>query len=610
MTTKPRAKKFRIRRTPGQDGTSADGGAHTPMPDAEAPRGAPSQDGPKVVRRPVPLKLNTEGAGNSGAAQAKPRPAPQPAASDDTPLPDPNRRTMLDDAAPEPAPRAAARKAAPQRPAQGQVASAAQVKGETNIDAIRKEGLTGRQLRMARRVAQKNGIAATSDFEAVKLLRERGIDPFERSNALELVDPRQNKQELAKRDNVQLPQTVPENKPGKNLPSKDVNMAEQRAMEIRRIQEDIASRRRRKLTLLFARLAVFVGLPTLAMGYYFAFIATPLYSTHTAFLIQQAEASSAATGGLASAFGNNQLATVQDSIAVQGYLTSREAMIRLEEEQGFKSHFQDENLDAITRLDPDATNEDAYSVYKKNVKIGYDPTEGIINMEVIAANPTASAAFAGALISYAEEQVGDLSQRLRNDQMRGARESFADAEAKRSEAATRLVDLQTRLGTVDPQGEVAAAQARIAQFETILEEKRLELDAQLANRRPNQARVDGLRSEISNLTGSIAQQKERLTQASESGDSLAAVQAQINIAQIDLQTRDAMLQQALQAMETARISAERQVRYIAIATPPTAPDKPSYPKVFENTVLAFLIFAGIYLMISLTASILREQVSS
>jgi capsular polysaccharide transport system permease protein len=41
-----------------------------------------------------------------------------------------------------------------------------------------------------------------------------------------------------------------------------------------------------------------------------------------------------------------------------------------------------------------------------------------------------------------------------------------------------------------------------------------------------------------------------------------------------------------------------------------ASQEPSYPRKFENTVLAFLIFSGIYLMISLTASILREQVSS
>ena len=62
----------------------------------------------------------------------------------------------------------------------GEVSSAAQVSGEQDMDAIRKEGLTGRQLRMARRVAQKHGLPATSDFDAVRLLRAKGIDPFQR----------------------------------------------------------------------------------------------------------------------------------------------------------------------------------------------------------------------------------------------------------------------------------------------------------------------------------------------------------------------------------------------------------------------------------------------
>ena len=50
----------------------------------------------------------------------------------------------------------------------GDVASAQQVAGEIDMDAIRREGLTGRQLRMARRVAQKHGLAPTSDFEFVR----------------------------------------------------------------------------------------------------------------------------------------------------------------------------------------------------------------------------------------------------------------------------------------------------------------------------------------------------------------------------------------------------------------------------------------------------------
>ena len=71
-----------------------------------------------------------------------------------------------------------------------------------------------------------------------------------------------------------------------------------------------------------------------------------------------------------------------------------------------------------------------------------------------------------------------------------------------------------------------------------------------------------------------------------------------------------LVQQALTLMETARIEANRQVRYLSESVRPVLPDQATYPRAFENTILAFLIFSGIYLMISLTASILREQVSS
>ena len=102
----------------------------------------------------------------------------------------------------------------------------------------------------------------------------------------------------------------------------------------------------------------------------------------------------------------------------------------------------------------------------------------------------------------------------------------------------------------------------------------------------------------------------KMTDVSKGENSLAELAARIQIAQADLAARDLMLQSALQQMEAARVEASRQVRYLTVAVTPIAPDEASYPRAFENTILAFLVFAGIYLMISLTASILREQVTS
>ena len=100
-----------------------------------------------------------------------------------------------------------------------------------------------------------------------------------------------------------------------------------------------------------------------------------------------------------------------------------------------------------------------------------------------------------------------------------------------------------------------------------------------------------------------------MTDGTSGTSSLARVSGQLRLAETDLQTRTALMQQALQQLETARIEANRQVRYLSLGVTPIAPDEATYPRAFENTVLAFLVFSGIYLMISLTASILREQVS-
>ena len=94
-------------------------------------------------------------------AMAKPQ---QQAIADDAFMPDPDEdgfgdQTFLSDAKPATATTKPV-EAAPQ-----------------DIEAIRHEGLTGRQLRMARRLAQKHGLPATSDFDAVRLLAQRRDRP-------------------------------------------------------------------------------------------------------------------------------------------------------------------------------------------------------------------------------------------------------------------------------------------------------------------------------------------------------------------------------------------------------------------------------------------------
>ena len=554
MTTKPRARKFRIRRSEPLQG--------------QGERALPPA-GPKPEVQPIP----------EAQATVAPQPTPQPA----------NAPAAIS----------------------GQVDSANQVQTETDIDAIRKEGLTGRQLRLARRVAQKYGLPVTSDFDAVRQLRLKGIDPFEKSSILELVAPGGNNAQGGQGNQagrIQLPQTVATQgrAVGQYMPA---NPAENRAKEIAKIQKEMLKRRRRKLALLGTRLGMFVLLPTFLVGFYFFGIATKMYATSTEFVIQQAD-SGGAGAGLGGLFQGTSMATQQDSIAVQSYLSSRSAMVRLDEEHGFKAHFSGDNIDPIQRLKSDATNEAAFKLYNKQIRLSYDPTEGILKMEVVAADPATSQKFAEALVGYAEEQVDELTQRLRLDQMIGAEQGYQDAETRRTNALQELLRIQNEVAVLSPEGEVSAVLAQIGSLETQKQQKQLELLSFQSVSRPNQARVNAIQQEIENLNNLIGQLRGRMTETSGAGTTLAAKATELRIAEENYQFQTLMVQQALSLRETARVEAERQVRYLSVGVEPIAPDEYTYPRAFENTLVSFLIFAGLYLMISLTASVLREQVSS
>ena len=184
MTTKPKAKKFRIRRSPSSGEAEA-------RPSATARPVEPPRQQPSAAATPEAAgAARPQDDAASSSAQGQPSGFVTPSQSQPAPANAPQARS-------------------------GQVSSAAEEAGSTDIEAIKREGLTGRQLRLARRVAHKHDLAATSDYDAVRLLRQRGIDPFQRANMLELVVPQAHKasvptQPQTSSSGTAEPQTLPQ----------------------------------------------------------------------------------------------------------------------------------------------------------------------------------------------------------------------------------------------------------------------------------------------------------------------------------------------------------------------------------------------------------------
>ncbi len=481
-----------------------------------------------------------------------------------------------------------------------------------SIDAIRKEGLTARQLRMAMRVAQKHGIRPTSAFEAVLLLRQRGIDPFARSTMLDLVkgdSPAPGRNLVPKPD--AFPTQQPPANPVDEAQERMKQIATEREKEVKRVQREIAKRRQKRLALLGARLLVFVTLPTFIAAWYFYVIATPMYATESQFVIQQADAQGGMgdLAGMLPSAGGMGLGGQSEAASVQSFLQSRPAMKRLDEEEGFRAHFQQDNIDLIRRLPVDASNEQVFKTFRRHVKIGYDPTEGVVRMEVIAASPEASERFARALITYAEEHVDMMSQRLRESQMREARENLEEAQQQLIEARLAVVEFQEQSRVLSGEVELSLISQQIGSLEAELSQTRLRLNELRSNPRPNPARLQPLERREQALQEQIQTLRSSMTVGGDDGASLARTQSQLIMAEAEVQTREMMRAQAMQQVESARIEVARQVRYLALSVEPVASDEAAYPRKLEYSALAFLIFLGVYLFASMTGSVLREQIS-
>jgi capsular polysaccharide transport system permease protein len=354
-----------------------------------------------------------------------------------------------------------------------------------------------------------------------------------------------------------------------------------------KVEKDLARRRRGRVADLFFRLFGLVLLPTFLVGLYYYKYATDLYLSESAFVVKTASAPAPLGEGLLTGLSATPIATLQGSISVQDFILSREVLGRLERDLGIVAHFQDKAIDPVRRLAPDATMEDVYDYYANVVSVSYDPAESVIRMEVVAASPEMAQAISAALISYSEDMVDGLSSRLREDTLREAAEAVALAK-------TALEDAHLIIHTLELE----------------VEALRGKLDELLTYAAEDDARVVDLRRDIAFKRSQTAERRRNLVgDGSGAGGSLSSVNVELQRAEVEVMTQQQQFMSAMASQEAARIEAQRQVRYLAPIVPPALADKSTRPHRARNTALAFVIFFGIFMMVSLTISVLREQIS-
>ncbi len=375
--------------------------------------------------------------------------------------------------------------------------------------------------------------------------------------------------------------------------------------------KDVRQMRKQRLRLLLLKLLFAVGIPTLLASLYWGLMASDYYTSHAEFVIHSADGNGSPI--LDSLLGAGMGASVSDKDArlAKEYLESRDALRKLMEEHRFVEVYSDAALDRFSRLEKDATLENAYEYYtggwrKGLIGVDFDSMSGVAQIRYRAPSPEQAKHMLEALLGYAEKVVNDLSNRSRQDQLNFARRELALAEARLLEARSAMLAFQNTNEEMDP----AKAATSVATIKGVLEGELAKTQTLYSEMRaymqPDAPQVKRLASRIASLKLQIERENQRLVNT-DGEDALNETIARYEAALMEKEFAQKSYQAALTYLETARAESARQIRYLSVIVPPSVPSDPDYPERLHNVLTVFFLSFIFYLLISMLIASVREH---
>jgi capsular polysaccharide transport system permease protein len=365
------------------------------------------------------------------------------------------------------------------------------------------------------------------------------------------------------------------------------------------------ARRRRRLRRLLVRLAVFVVLPTMLASVYFLLLASPQYESYALFSVQSTETRAMGgveglLAGITSGGGHNDALTIRD------YVLSRDMLSKLDKEQGFIKHYQDQRHDWYSRLRTGASFEEAYSYFSKKVYADYDQASGCITVHVRTFDPEVSERFTRSILSYSEAMVNQLSDRERQDRVSHAEGDLKRAEERLSRARETLVKLQHEHGEFSPQDTAHSTMEIRAKLEGELARARAELMQKKAVMQDDAPQVLAAEQVVKSISAQVSNESRRLIDPSKT-EGLGSTMADFDAGMVEKEFSQKFYQSAMTNLELARADANRQHRYLAIIASPSRPDSSTYPHRGRSILTTFFLSFLLLGIGSLVAAATREH---
>lgn len=360
----------------------------------------------------------------------------------------------------------------------------------------------------------------------------------------------------------------------------------------------------------FGKLAVFilmVVIPTIIAGVYYALFAAPQYVSEFRFSVRPNIGASSGSSSF------DTMLAMSNSYIVSDYVTSRDAVMELEQKIGLRQHYSGDRADFLSRLDSDAPAEHLVDYWKSRVHTSYDITTGINVVEISAFSPEAAQSIALALKALCERLVNEISDAARKSQMDFALLELDRAEARLKDVRRKEAELRLSQNTVDARqeadgrlqlhlklrGDLAALQSEYSALSSYMDRK--------------SPRLTVLKNQIAATKEQIAQLQEQVSEVGAKRDAGRDSVPLTAITRFDeLKTEgdiaSKLYESSLTNYEAARAQANNNQIYLATYVQPSLPENAAYPRAAFDTFLIFLSASGVWVVLTLIYYSIRDHV--
>ena len=330
-----------------------------------------------------------------------------------------------------------------------------------------------------------------------------------------------------------------------------------------------------------------VALPTLAAAVYYFAVAADQYVAEFRFGLRSAEPIRTGPAAFLQT-GPTPLQTAIDSYAVAQYIGSRAVIDDLGKSLDLRRMFSNPAADWPARLHPPVTIEELVLYWEGQVDAFFDPTNGTIVVRARAFTPADALSLAKAILGSSERLVNDLSARARDDALRNSEADVHGAERRLAAALVRLREYRDHEGLIDPHKAADANAALVGRLRDDLVRADTSLSTLREFMRDDapavkmiEARIEALKAQQSSV------ESEATDTANTRYQALSRLMGSYEELESERRFAETAYQHALEALDRARVNADRQQVYVADFVPPSLPEEALYPRRVRSVAIVF-----------------------